>query len=188
MTNSNQFLTTETPPVNSSSYSSASPPGSGNGLTKIVIGASIGAILGGFAASLLTPEVTERFNRSIRNVGGTAKSTADTLNDAVQQIGDSVNSVAENIDGSTKDVNEAVNSVTTNVSHTVRSTVSTVRQTADGVNETVRTVINAVNAVKAIANDVQAPAQRVVNMPTASPTAPTGDTLYKLVPVNEDPK
>lgn len=188
MANSNEFLTTEAPSTNGSSYSSASPPGNGSGLAKIVIGASIGAILGGLAASLLTPEATRRINQTIRGVGETARSTANNLNDAVQQIGDAVNDVAENINGSTTDVNEAVNSVTTSVSHTVKSTMSTVRQTADGVNETVKTVMNAVNAVKTIANDVKPPAQRVVDMPTASRTAATGETLYKLVPIEQDAK
>ncbi|MGG6268236.1 hypothetical protein ACQ4M3_33120 [Leptolyngbya sp. AN03gr2] len=189
MENSNQFSTAEMPPVNGSSYSSAGEPGNGNGLSKIVIGASIGALLGGLVASLLTPETTTQFNRTIRNVGGTVKSTADNLNEAVQQLGVAVNSVAENIDGSTKDVNEAVDSVTTNVSDTVRSTVSTVRQTAEGVNATVKTVANAVNAVRAIAKDVQqTPTQRIVNLPAAapSPDKPNDETLYKLVPVNQE--
>ncbi|BAU10790.1 hypothetical protein LEP3755_12820 [Leptolyngbya sp. NIES-3755] len=191
MENSNQFSTTETPPVNGSSYSSVGDPGNGNGFSKILVGASIGALLGGLVASLLTPETTTRFNQTIRNVGGTVKTTADSFNEAVQQLGTAVNSVADNIDGSTKDVNEAVNSVTTNVSDTVRSTVSTVRQTAEGVNATVKTVANAVNVVKAIANEVQQPpTQRIVNLPAAvpPPDKSNGETLYKLVPVNQEPQ
>jgi gas vesicle protein len=183
---SDQFLTGETI-QDDSSYSSNSSR-SENGLNKIAIGALVGAVLGGFAVALANRETTDQVNQTIRNVGRTAKTTADNLNDTIQQIGSAVSSVSENINGSTRDVNDAVSSVTANVSNTVRNTVTAVKGTAEGVNQTVKSAMDVMNIVKATANSVQTLSQPAVNVSADVTSSPTGETLYRLVPVSQNSK
>lgn len=180
VTNSNQITATNDRRSSSNGHSPNE-----NGLTKIAIGALIGATLGGLAAALANRETTERISQTIRDLGKTARTTADNLNDSVQRIGDAVNAVAASVNDTTKDVNAAVNSVATNVSGTVKNTASTVRGTAEGVNETVKTAMNAVNTVKESASNIQE--AETVNVAAASSSGTSnGETLYKLVPVSPD--
>jgi gas vesicle protein len=188
--NSNQFSSHGVVQDGSSEGSSASTPNvisSDNGLSKIALGALIGATIGGIAAALTVRATTDRLNQVIRGVGRTARSTADSLSNSVQRVGDAVNSVAENVGDTTKDVNEAVSDVAAHVGSTVMSTVSTVKGTTAQVNEVVKTATNVVGMVKeniGIQEGVKQTAQTTTEAPNPEGNA---ETLYKLIPVGQSP-
>jgi gas vesicle protein len=184
--NSNQALIEE--PINgdrSSTQDNYNTP-NGNGLTRIAIGALIGAALGSIAAALTHQETTERVNQTIRGLGSTVKATANNLNDSVQRVSTAINSVASNVNDTTQDVSQTVNSVATDVSSAIRSTVSTVRQTTAEVTEKVKTTKDAVKTVQESVSDPQEPEPPTITIPGDLPEMPSENTLYKLVPVHQD--
>jgi gas vesicle protein len=187
--NSDQFSSNGVARDGSSQGSSTSTTNvisSDNGLSKIALGALIGATLGGIVAALTIRGTTDRVNQVIRGVGRTAKSTADSLSDSAQRVGDAVNSVAENVGDTTKDVNEAVSSVAARVGSTVTNTVSTVKGTTAQVNEVVKTASNVVGMVKdntGIQDAVKQTAQTATEAPNVGAN---GETLYKLIPVGQN--
>jgi gas vesicle protein len=155
---------------------------SDHGLSKIALGALIGATIGGIVAALTLRENTERINQAVRDLGKTAKSTADSVSNSAQRVGDAVNSLADNVSDTTKEVNEALISVTTSVGGTLLNTMSTVKGTAAEVNETVKT------AVGTVKEGASGAIHQTTHMTGETPdVANNGETLYKLIPVGQNP-
>jgi gas vesicle protein len=155
---------------------------SNNGLSKIAVGALIGATIGGIVAALTLRESTERINRAVRDLGKTAKSTADSINHSAQKVGEAVSSLADNVSDTTKEVNEALISVTTNVGGTLLNTMSTVKGTAAEVNETVKT------AVGTVKEGASGAIHQTTHTAGETPdVANNGETLYKLIPIGQNP-
>jgi gas vesicle protein len=167
---------------NDASVNEINSASNNNGISKIAVGALIGATIGGIVAALTLRESTDRINRAVRDLGKTAKSTADSINHSAQRVGDAVSSLADNVSDTTKEVNEALISVTTNVGGTLLNTMSTVKGTAAEVNETVKT------AVGTVKEGASGAIHQTTHTTGETPdVANNGETLYKLIPVGQNP-
>ena len=171
-----------------SAFADDSASSSNNGMTKVAISAFIGAMLGGLAVILTNRDTTEQISRSVRGLGRSVKATAENLTGAIQEAGKSVNSVAVAVNDTSQEVNVAVSSVAANVSSTVKETITTVQKATEGMSETVKTTVDAVNIVKDSVNRSQAAPQTMVDTSADMPTEVLhGNTLYKLIPVGQNP-
>ena len=145
-----------------------------NGFARVALGVLIGATLGGIAGALTNKRVVDRINRTVKDVGNTVKKTAVSVNDTVQEVGDAVYSVATSVNDTVKDAGGTVKETAESVNGTMQHTLGAIRNTTKDVNGTVQETLD---AVKKVADDVNASTQPDVDKSS-------GETLYKLVPVN----
>ena len=117
---------------------------SGSGLSRIAIGALVGATLGGLAAALANRETGSRITQTIRNFGGVAKNTASNVVEMAKQIEETVDAIAVSVNDTVEDLGEATGNITVNLGGTVQNTMSTVKGTAQGLNTTLKAATGAV--------------------------------------------
>ncbi|HEY9879239.1 MAG TPA: hypothetical protein V6D29_12345 [Leptolyngbyaceae cyanobacterium] len=142
-------------------------------LTKVAIGALVGAALGGIAGALTNRAVVDRINRSVRSVGDTVKNTTTEIDNTIKGVGDAVQSVAAGVNSTAKEINDAVRGTAEGISGTVKSTVHTVQDTADDIQGSVDSTVH---TLKAVVGETSEAAQQV--------TSSEDTTLYKLIPVS----
>lgn len=145
-----------------------------NGFARIAIGVLVGATLGGIAAALTNRGTVDRVNQTVKNAGDTVKKAAASVNDTVQDVGDAVSSVATGVNNTVREVGDAVKETAEGVNGTVKNTLSAVKDTTEDVNDTVRNTLDA----------VKQSAENISESPVKDASTSSGETLYKLVPIN----
>ncbi|MDR9899899.1 hypothetical protein G7B40_035885 [Aetokthonos hydrillicola Thurmond2011] len=164
-----------------------------NELYKVFLGGLIGATVGGIAGALLIKGTAQKINQTVKNVGDKVKGASENFSRTAKGVGDAVQTVANGVNETIKDVGETVNSTATDVNQTVKKTADSVKGAANGMNETVKSTVDVVkdaatDAIDSVKSTAKSTATDTLSSNNQIIKLPNDQTLYRLVPLDNNNK